>query len=288
MIGPKRQVLRIVKQLKDADLNTIASRMGVSIDYAKDLCKALTQDELLHQGAGGGYRITPKGSRIQIAGGQNRIQPVRNIEQQSSGAITNKPGLLYSIGQVIGEIKMKAELPSPEQVKTALRSNPQSSPEEMEARLTSHTLICPAKDNEVTWHYCSACPHQKGIDFQKWTVQCTYEFNERRLDVVYGKEEIKALAGDDKGEFTDLDIEERVALPHVRCPLLGRVIAIDRCTDCRYQRGGEWHHTSQKTGIVGWVLCAAPASIEKRNDNDDGRTVTYGGKEWRVVPPRWR
>ncbi len=301
MIGPQRQVLKIIKQLRDADAETIASTMCVSAYYVKDLCQGLVQDDLLRQESGGEYKITPKGSKIQITGRQDRIQAIRDIEPRASSGITNRSGLLekqqrqldtngdtkrYSIGEMIGEIKMKPDLPSPHQVEAALRSNPQSSYEEMEDRMTSYTLTCPAKGKEVTWHYCSACPHQKGIDFQKWTVQCSYEFNERRLDMIYGKEEIKALAGDNKGEFTDLDIEERIALPHVRCPSLGRVIAVDRCTDCRYQRDGEWHCTSRKRGVVGWVLCSAPTRIEKTND--DSRSFMYGGKEWRVVPPRWR
>lgn len=284
MLSSQRQVLNIIKRLRDADPETIAGTMCVSVDYVKDLCQVLIQDGLLRQEPGGGYSVTPKGSKIQITSGQNRMQPV--LEKEKMQEDINGDEKRYSIGEVMGEIKMKAELPSPEQVEAALRSNPQSSYEEMEDRLTSHSLICPAKGKEITWHYCSACPHREGIDFQKRTVQCSYEFNERRLEMVYGKEEIKGLAGDDKGEFTDLDIEERVALPHVRCPLLGRVIAIDRCTDCRYQRGGEWHYKSQKTGIVGWVLCGAPTGIEKKND--DSRLFMHGGKEWRVVPPRWR
>ena len=104
--------------------------------------------------------------------------------------------------------------------------------------------------------------------------------------MVYGKEEIKALARDGDGEFTDMDLEELVALPHVRCPLLDRVIPVDRCADCRYQRDGEWQYKSKKTGFVGWVLCGAPSFIESKND--DSRTVKYGGKEWRAVPPRWK
>ena len=288
MTGPERQVLRLVKKLRDTDTETIAKAMCVSADYVTQLCEVLIGDDLLRRGPGG-YSVTPKGLRIQVTSGQNRMQRARNVEV--SDAISRGVDLAgnekrYCIGEIIGEIKMKPDLPSPEQVEATLRSNPQSSYEEIEARLTSHTLICPAKDKEATWHYCSACPHQKGIDFQNWVVQCSYGFNERRLDMVYGKEEIKALAGDGKGEFTDLDIEERIGLPHVRCPLLGSVIAVDRCTDCRYQRGGQWHHKSQKTGIVGWVLCGAPPSIEKRND--DGRTSTYNGKKIRVVPPRWR
>ncbi|ODS33519.1 MAG: hypothetical protein SCARUB_01343 [Candidatus Scalindua rubra] len=287
--------------MRGANLEIIASKMGVSINYVKDLCQGLIQDNLIRQESGGEYRVTPKGSRIQISGGENRIQPARNIGVSAGDAIPKGLNLIekermqegmngnekrYSIGEVIGEIEMKSNLPSPEQVEAALRSNPQSSYKEMEERMTSYTLVCPANGKETTWHYCSACPQQRGIDLKKWTVQCNYEFNEIRLDMVSGKEEIKALAGDNKGEITDIDIEESVALPHVKCPLFGRVIAVDRCADCRYQRGGEWHCTSRKRGVVGWVLCGSPSSIERRND--DGRKVIYGGKEWNVVPPRWR
>jgi len=294
MTGTQRQVVRIVKQLREADLKTIASTMGVSIDYVKDLCQGLIQDNLLRQGPGAEYMLTKKGSKIQIAGR-------REVGRYTGGdAVTERSGPLgkekieedmkgdakrYPIGEVIGEIKMKAHVPSPEQVTVTLMSNPQSSYEEMEARMTSHILICPARGKEVSWHYCSACPHQEEIDFQRWTVQCSYEFNERELSMVCGEKEVIALAGKDKGEFTDLDIEEYVALPHVKCPLLGRVTAVDRCTACRYQRGGQWNLKSQKRGAAGWVLCGAPPTIERRSD--DSRTMKDGGKEWRAVPPRW-
>ena len=296
MTGTQRQVLRIVKQLREADLKTIASTMGVSIDYVKDLCQGLIHDNLLRQGPDGEYMVTKKGSRIQITGGGEvgryrgggdavtkrfGVPGKEKIEEDMKGDAKR-----YPIGEVVGEIKMEAHLPSPEQVEVALRSNPQSSYEEMEDGMTSHTLVCPAKGKEVSWHYCSTCPHQEEIDFQRWTVQCSYEFNERRLSMVYGKKEIEALAGKNKGEFTDLDIEEHVALPHVECPLLGRVIAVDRCTACRYQRGGQWNPKSPKRGVVGWVLCSAPPTIERRSD--DGRKVKEGEKEWRAVPPRWR
>ena len=289
MTGPQQQVVRIVKLLKTTDLKTIARTMGVSIDYAKDLCQELVQGNLIHIGPDGAgeYTITLKGSKMLITG-----------SQKASSIIPNRPGLSgqekiekdiggeakkYTIGEKVGEIKMKADLPSPEQVESALRSNPQSSYEEMEERLTSHMLICPAKGKEVPWHYCSACPHQKGIDFQTWTAQCDYEFNERRLNMVYGEEEIKALA---RGESGEVDLEEFVALPHVRCPLLDSVIPIDRCADCRYQRDGDWQYPSKKSGFVGWMMCGAPPFIETRND--DSCTVKYGGKLWRAVPPRWK
>ncbi len=295
MTGPKRQVLKIVKKSRNADAETLARVMCVSADYVTKLCKVLIGDNLLHQAPGGGYCVTPKGSRMPISGGQSRIRPV--FEQGGRRRDMNEDGnsvrpqvscraKTYSIGEVIGEIKMKADLPSSEQVKIALTSNPQSSYKEMEDRMTSRSLICPAKEKKVTWHYCAPCPHQRGIDFQNWTVQCAYEFNERRLNVVYGRKEIMALDGNKNGEITDLNIEERIALPHVSCPMLGKVIAIDRCTDCRHQRGGQWNYKSQKTGVVGWVLCGAPQSTEKRSD--DSRVVTYAGKEIRVVPPRWR
>jgi len=299
-------VLRIVKQLRKADLETIASTMGVSIDYVKDICHVLVQNNLLHQEPDGEYMVTRGGSRIQTTGMQssdshNRTQQVRDARPQASGAIIDRPDLSgkeeiekdmngnekkYSIGEKIGEIKMSADLPSPEQVETALRSSPQSSYEEMEERLTVYILICPAKGKEVPWFHCSACPHQKEMDFQRGTVQCRYEFNERRLDMVYGEEEIKALARGENGELTDLNLEEFVALPYVKCPSLNRAVPVDRCVDCRYHRGGEWRYKSKKRGVVGWVLCGAPSFIEERND--DSRMVKYGGKEWRSVPPRWK
>ena len=82
MTGTQRQVLRILKQLREADLKTIASTMGVSTDYVKDLCQGLIQDNLLRQGPDGQYMVTSKTpgtrwvrSRIQRTRGRTpRIQ----------------------------------------------------------------------------------------------------------------------------------------------------------------------------------------------------------------------
>jgi len=87
MTGTQREMLRIVRQLRGgkADLKTIASTMCVSIDYVKDLCQGLIQDNLLRQGPDGQYVVTSKTprirwvrSRIQTTNGRTpRIQTTR-------------------------------------------------------------------------------------------------------------------------------------------------------------------------------------------------------------------
>ena len=280
MTGAERQVLKIVKQLKNAGEEDIAARMAVSINYVNNLCSSLMQEGFLTQVAGE-HRLTSKGSKtvpsVQLKTGSKLMptaQPGKyrtyNTDKKEVGI---KEGQLhqgqerYHKGEIVGEIKMKCDVPSREKVEAALKRNPQFSYEQMEAQMISHTLFCPVKSKHVTWHYCSSCPHQDGIDFQKWTVQCKYEFTERKLDMVYGEE-----------EHVDL-------LPNVVCPIFDKFISVARCSGCRYQRGGEWQHQSKKEGVAGWLFCGAPSRLESKDK--EACKVVYGEKEMLMVPPKW-
>ena len=275
MTGAERQVLKIVKQLKNANEETIAVRMGVSIDCVNNLCSSLMQEGFLAQLAGE-YKVTSKSSAVHLKTG-SRLMPTAqpgkyetyNIDKKE---VEMKEGQLhrserkYCEGEIIGEIKMKCNEPPREKVEIALKRNPQFSYEQMQAQMSSHTLFCPAKGKEVSWHYCSHCPHQDGIELQQWTVQCKYEFSERNLDMEYEE-------------------EEHANLPRVKCPTFDKLVTVDQCMDCRYQRGREWQYQSKKKGVVGWVQCGAPSRLEPKDK--EARKVVYGEKEMLMVPPKW-
>lgn len=267
MTGAERQILKIVKQLKNADEEKTAARMGVSTNYVNNLCSSLMQEGFLKQIAGE-YRLTSKGSKIvlpvRLKTGSKLIpaaQPGKyrtyNMDKKEAGAKESQLHQCqerYHEGEIAGEIKMKCDIPPREKVEAALKRNPQLSYEQAEDQMTSHTLFCPAKGKEVTPHYCSSCPHQEKIDFKRWTVQCKYEFTERRLDMVY---------------------EEHVNLPQIVCPIFEKLIVVGRCIDCRYQREREWEK--------GWVLCGAPSHLEPKDK--EIFKVVYGEKEMLMIPP---
>lgn len=292
--GAEAQVLKIVKQLEPIDGERIAVAMGVSLTYVTNLCNSLLRVGYISLLADE-YRMTPEGSRMLPPSVRkdsvfDDIEKMRDNIEMKRGAIVGElihgSEERYSEGGIVGEIKMKADIPPREKVEAALKTNPQCSYEEMEAWMTSHTLVCPAKGKEVTWHYCAACPHQDGINLEQWTVQCKYHFTERRIEMIYGKEEIEALAMNGGSVLTDLHKDEGgYDLPHVACPATGKVIGIDRCATCRYQRGTESPHKSKKTGVVGWVLCGAPHDLGLEPEED--RKVLYGGKKMRIIPQMW-
>ena len=274
--GVQRQILKIVK-LSGADEREIASRMAISINYAKDLCSSLVQGGFLTK-ANGKHKLTSQA--VKLVGGSGLMRGSKlNVTGRYSGNRYSRTSLKgkeevekkqpdehrYDEGQIIGEIKMKRDLPPREKVETALKANPHFSYEQMEAQMISSALFCPAKGKEVTWHYCSHCPHQEKIDLQQWIVQCKYEFTERILDLVFEEEETTQVA----------------------CPVLDKSVAVDRCAGCRYWRGGRWqeHQSKKRKGVVGWLLCGAPSHIESRRK--DAHEVVYGGKEMLMVPLKW-
>ena len=60
MTGAEKQVLKIVRELELADEETIARRMLVSSNYAKEVCECLIKSGHLLK-TSEGYKITSKG-----------------------------------------------------------------------------------------------------------------------------------------------------------------------------------------------------------------------------------
>ncbi|MDA2929118.1 hypothetical protein MYX84_04070 [Acidobacteria bacterium AH-259-O06] len=254
MTGAERQVLGMVRQLKAADAETIAAAMGFSVSYVRDLCRSLIEKKFL-TGSPAEYRLTPS------SGGKVYNREKREPVPEEGGLPVGKR--VYAIGEPIGEIKHKANLPSPEEVESTLKSSPQKTYEQVEAELTVHTLTCPAKGKEVSWHFCSTCPHQKGIDLKEWTVQCHYEFSEE-----------------------ELPIETQDFFSFVSCPLVERDLSIPECEQCRYHRGVVGEVNPQNKRAKGWIICGFPHTIEFKK-NEEGSEFETLGKKMRIVPMRW-
>lgn len=62
MKGVEKQVLRIVRESKKADGETLARKMLVSADYTIEICEGLIRDGCLKK-ANHGYALTKKGAR---------------------------------------------------------------------------------------------------------------------------------------------------------------------------------------------------------------------------------
>lgn len=73
MKGTESQILKIVKEMQEADDETIARKMGITQGYAATTCKNLIKDGYLREKAPGKYILTPKSekeiSRVVSRGG---------------------------------------------------------------------------------------------------------------------------------------------------------------------------------------------------------------------------
>ena len=60
MKGNEKQVIKIVAELKEAGGGTIARKIGVSAEYAAQICRGLIDDEYLAESGNGRYALTPR------------------------------------------------------------------------------------------------------------------------------------------------------------------------------------------------------------------------------------
>ena len=63
MKGIELQIVKVVTNLREADSESIARRVGVSAEYAARVCAGLLKDDYLVVGSDGQYRVTPKAQR---------------------------------------------------------------------------------------------------------------------------------------------------------------------------------------------------------------------------------
>jgi len=59
MKGSEKQILKIIKELKDADREAIARKVGVSAEHVVEICKGLVKDGYLVESSNERYKLTP-------------------------------------------------------------------------------------------------------------------------------------------------------------------------------------------------------------------------------------
>lgn len=69
MKGNEKQIIRIVAELEAAGKETIARKVGVSTEYAAEICRGLIDDGYLIGSSDGSYKLTPQALKA--------IDPVR-------------------------------------------------------------------------------------------------------------------------------------------------------------------------------------------------------------------
>lgn len=87
MTGSERQVLRIIKELKEATPEPISRKMAISSAYVGQLCGNLVRDGYLAKGSKEGYRLTPEGLRA--------LEPYKG--RGMGGALRGSGGVAVSI-----------------------------------------------------------------------------------------------------------------------------------------------------------------------------------------------
>ena len=193
------------------------------------------------------------------------------------------------------EITLKRHLPPSERVKVFLKAHPDLTYEEAETHLSSYSVDCAAKGREVSWTVCLSCPHNKlfarrSIDLKLKKVECSYEPNERRLEMFRNRKRKKMEFAFERTDLDDQD--EDLDLPIVECPLDSKEVTIDHCADCLYQRWGEWEYSDKNIGLVGWVLCAAPSNLDQVHEQlkktPEGRIEDIKGKKVQMLAPLWK
>jgi len=69
MKGNEKQALRIVAELREANEEAIARKVGVSAEYVTEICQGLVNDGYLAENSNGKYKLTPQALKA--------ISPVR-------------------------------------------------------------------------------------------------------------------------------------------------------------------------------------------------------------------
>jgi len=59
MKGIEKQVLSIIKKVEEADKESISVKLGISTQYAGELCSILVRDGYLQEKSGGTFGLTP-------------------------------------------------------------------------------------------------------------------------------------------------------------------------------------------------------------------------------------
>lgn len=63
MIGYEGKVLKVVREIKIADEETLSRKMAVSSEYVSEICKGLVKDGYILK-TPKGYKLTPEGAKL--------------------------------------------------------------------------------------------------------------------------------------------------------------------------------------------------------------------------------
>jgi len=64
MKGIEKQILKIIKGLQEADIESISVKLGVSSEYAAQVCSILAKDEFIEEKSKGKFKLTLKGKEL--------------------------------------------------------------------------------------------------------------------------------------------------------------------------------------------------------------------------------
>ena len=64
MQGVEKQVLSIIKQRKEAKIESIAGKLGISTKYTSEICSTLVNDGYLGKKPNGKFKLTLKGKEF--------------------------------------------------------------------------------------------------------------------------------------------------------------------------------------------------------------------------------
>ncbi len=88
MEGIKRQILRIIKELYEADRDAISSRLVISSEYAGFLCDSLVKEGFLIRTALGKYVPRIKGEER-----QQTLEIIKELKEADKEAISDRIGI---------------------------------------------------------------------------------------------------------------------------------------------------------------------------------------------------
>jgi len=64
MKGIEKQVLNIIKNLEEADVESVSVKLVISQEYAAQVCSILAKDEFIEEKPKGKFKLTLKGKEL--------------------------------------------------------------------------------------------------------------------------------------------------------------------------------------------------------------------------------
>ncbi|MBU4311178.1 MAG: hypothetical protein KJ706_00450 [Candidatus Omnitrophica bacterium] len=64
MKGSEKQVLNIIKELEQTDKESVAFKLGISIEYVAQICSILIKDGYIEEKPSGKFKLTLRGKKF--------------------------------------------------------------------------------------------------------------------------------------------------------------------------------------------------------------------------------